>query len=51
VIAYHLLRDGGGYEDLGPNYFDEQKEQQVVWHLQHRLERLGDEVTVVKKAA
>jgi transposase len=51
VIAYHLLGDGGVYEDLGPNYFDEQKEQQVVSRLQHRLERLGYEVTVVKKAA
>jgi transposase len=51
VIAYHLLREGGVYEDLGPNYFDEQKEQHVVSRLQHRLERLGYEVTVVKKAA
>ena len=51
VIAYHLLRDGGVYHDLGANYFDENKEEIVVRQLQRRLERLGYEVGLSKKAA
>ena len=51
VIAYHLLKEGTVYEDLGANYFDERKEHDVVRRLQHRLERLGYEVDLVKRAA
>lgn len=51
VIAYHLLRDGAVYQELGGNYFDEQKEQHVVHRMQRRLERLGYEVTITKQAA
>ena len=29
VIAYHLLKHGGTYEDLGANYFDERDRQAV----------------------
>ena len=48
VIAYHILRDGVGYQELGGNYFDEQKEQHVVRRMQRRLERLGYEATIRK---
>ena len=51
VIAYHILRDGVVYEELGGNYFDEQKEEHVVRRMQRRLERLGYEVTLTKQAA
>ena len=47
VIAYHILRDGRTYEDLGSNYFDERKEQHVVHHIQRRLERLGYTVDLI----
>lgn len=51
TIAYHLLRRNTTYQDLGANYFDERKEQQVVQRLQHRLERLGYTVNVHKQGA
>ena len=51
VIAYHLLRDGGVYQDLGSNYFDELKEDRVVQRMERRLKALGYEVTLEKKAA
>ena len=51
VIAYHVLRDGKVYQELGPNYFDERKETDVVRRLTRRLERLGYEVDLAKKAA
>lgn len=41
LIAYQLLRNGGTYEDLGSNYFDERDRQRVEWRLVHRLEALG----------
>lgn len=51
VIAYHILRDGTAYQDLGANYFDERKETRVVARLQRRLERLGYAVSLSKQAA
>ena len=51
VIAYHLLRDGGTYSELGANYFDELKEAKVVRRLEQRLQALGYDVTLEKKAA
>ena len=46
VIAYHLLRRGVDYEDLGPNYFDERDQQAVVRRSVRRIEQLGFKVTV-----
>jgi transposase len=51
VIAYVLLKEGGVYQDLGANYFDEQKEQAVVGRMARRLEKLGYEVSLTKRAA
>jgi transposase len=51
TIAYHLLSRHTTYHDLGANYFDERKEQQVVQRLQRRLERLGYAVDVHKQVA
>lgn len=51
TIAYHLLSRHTTYQDLGANYFDQRKEQQVVQRLQHRLERLGYTVDVHKQVA
>lgn len=41
VIVYHLLTEGGSYQDLGPQYFDERDRQGVERRLVHRLEALG----------
>jgi transposase len=45
-IAYHVLRDGVAYEDLGVNYYDERQKDAVVRNAIKRLERLGYSVTV-----
>jgi transposase len=46
VIAYHLLRDGTDYQDLGPRYFDERDRRAVERRLVHRLESLGYTVSL-----
>jgi transposase len=51
VIAYHLLRDGTTYEELGANYFDERDHQGVKRRAIQRLENLGYNVTVEAKIA
>jgi transposase len=50
VIAYHLLRRGTTYEDLGPAYFDERRRRQVERRLVQRLQRLGYTVTLTPLA-
>ncbi len=46
VITYHLLREGGGYRDIGERYFDERDRQAVERRLVGRLEGLGDKVSL-----
>jgi transposase len=45
-MAYHVLRDGVAYQELGVNYYDERKKDAVVRNAVKRLERLGYKVTV-----
>ena len=45
VIAYHLLRDGTTYRELGPTFFDEREREALVRRTVRRLERLGLRVT------
>ena len=46
VIVYHLLTDGEVYHDLGANYFDERDRGAVERRLVHRLQGLGDRVSL-----
>ena len=46
VIAYHIIRDGTVYEDLGSNYFDERERDRTIRRAVHRLERLGCKVSL-----
>jgi transposase len=46
VIAYHLLRYGTPYRDLGVRYFDERDRAAVQRRLVGRLEALGHKVTL-----
>jgi len=46
VSIWYMLTRHEPYHDLGPNYFDERKRQSVVYHLTHRLEKLGYAVTL-----
>lgn len=50
VIAYHLIRRGTSYVDLGPTYFDQRKADTVQNQLVKRLERLGFKVTLEPSA-
>jgi len=46
IVAYHMLRHGTYYKDLGSGYFDERDKRAVVRRSVHRLERLGYRVTL-----
>jgi transposase len=50
VSAYHLLRDGESYHDLGGHSFDERDRQAVERRLIRRLEALGHKVTLAPAA-
>jgi transposase len=50
IIAYHVLRDGTVYSDLGSHYFDERDRQAVERRLVHRLEGLGYTVSLAPAA-
>jgi transposase len=51
VIAYHILRDGGSYRELGGNYFDHLNAQRLTRYHTQRLTALGYAVTLTKSAA
>jgi len=46
VIAYHILKDGTTYRELGPDYFDTRESARLQQRLIARLETLGLRVTV-----
>src|SRR5579859_7258132 len=50
VIAYHLLKEGTDYTDLGHNYFDERAKEHTVRRAMQRIEQLGYAVTVTPAA-
>jgi transposase len=50
VIAYHIIKDGTTYQDLGPNYFDERDKDKVIRRCTKRIEQLGMHVTVTDAA-
>lgn len=50
IIAYHLLRDGGVYQEKGGDFFDRLNPQRTTKRLSQRLERLGYEVILKPRA-
>lgn len=46
VIAYHMLRNGTHYIELGADYFDKLNHQQLQRRLVSRLSQLGYQVTL-----
>jgi transposase len=46
VIAYHMLKRGTEYVDLGGDYFDRRNQEYLQRNLVNRLERLGLKVSV-----
>jgi transposase len=51
VIAYHLLKDGATYRDLGPRYFEERRAEARRRWLVRQLEAYGLEVSLSPKEA
>ena len=51
IAAYHVLRTGRAYQDLGAHYLDQLDQRGTARHLVRRLERLGYQVYVSKPAA
>lgn len=46
IIAYHIIRDGTKYHELGGDYFDRRHPERTKNRLIRRLEKLGLQVTV-----
>ena len=46
VIAYHLLKDGTTYQELGSDFFEKLEPERLVRYLVRRLEKLGHKVTL-----
>jgi hypothetical protein len=44
TAAYHMLRDGVAYKDLGPDHFDRLNKPKAITRLVRRLKDLGCEV-------
>ena len=51
VIAYHVLRDGVAFQDLGPDYFDRMNTGKQKTYYLRRLAELGCDVSQVTSAA
>jgi transposase len=51
VIAYHMLRKGTEYQDLGGDYFDNRNKERLQHNLVKRLEGLGLKVILAPTAA
>jgi len=46
IIIFHLLRDGGVYQELGCEYYDQRNKPKTTARLVKRLQRLGYYVTL-----
>lgn len=51
TTAYHMLKNGTPYQDLGANYFEQNAKAKQVQRLIHHIENLGYDVQVAPKAA
>jgi len=51
TIAYHLLKRGTTYIELGADFFDRLQPERLTRNLVRRLEKLGHKVTLVPGGA
>jgi transposase len=51
VVAWHILRDGVEYRDLGVQHFDRLHRERLIHYYRRRLTDLGVSVNVVEAAA
>ena len=47
--AYHVLKSGTPYQDLGEHYLDQLDKRRTALHMVRRLERLGFQVSITQK--
>jgi transposase len=50
IIAYHLLKDGSHFHDLGADFFDRRNQDALERRLVRRLEALGNKVSIERVA-
>jgi transposase len=46
IIAFHIVRDGTVYQELGADHFDRRNREKITRRLVERLQRLGNYVTL-----
>jgi transposase len=51
TAAYHMLKSGTLYQDLGANHFNHRAKDKQALHLIHRLKNLGFNVQITPSAA
>jgi transposase len=51
TTAYHMIKSGTLYEDLGANYFNHHAKDKQALHLMHRLKNLGFNVQITPSTA
>jgi transposase len=51
VIIYHMLKTGEVYKDKGVNFFDRINEESLIKRTKRRMESLGYNVSIEKKAS
>lgn len=51
VVAYHILKTGQPYQDLGHDYFDRTRVTDLTRYYRKRLEKLGFDVTLQVRSA
>jgi transposase len=50
ILAYHIIKDGSTYQDLGGDYFDRRTKEATAHRLLRRLDDLGFKVTIQEAA-
>lgn len=50
TAAFHIIRDGTEYHDLGPDYFERQHQRKHAFRLVQRLQKMGYHVTLQSAA-
>jgi transposase len=51
TTAYHMLKSGTLYQDLGANHFNHRAKDKQALHLIHRLKNLGFNVQITPSTA
>ena len=51
TAAYHMLKNGAFYEDLGADHFNQREKGKQILRLVNRLQSLGYAVEITPRAA